>query len=210
MPSTVKKTTLYFILFGLWLILLVTLLLTQSRYDLFVLINHHRSWIADVIFTIFTEIGSGLALIPMAIYFLFKKNYEILLGFLVILLVNTLLVSVLKHAFYESRPLMAFGKNVVQTASWVSLHNNYSFPSGHTALGFAIATYYCLHFKNNNFILIGFFVAFLIGYSRVYLGQHFPLDVCAGSILGFLIAFSYYGIEQLIKYIKKNKKDKLV
>ena len=64
--------------------------------------------------------------------------------------------------------------------------DQFSFPSGHTAGAFVFA------------ILIGHFIpitsvplliwATLVGYSRVYVGVHYPTDVLAGSILGTLCA----------------------
>ncbi|PZP43900.1 MAG: hypothetical protein DI598_15190 [Pseudopedobacter saltans] len=187
-----KRTNLFFVYFALWLITISSLLCLVSKYELFALINHHRCTIADYIFSFFTELGSGYVLIPMLFYFLYKKNYRLIINLAVILIVNSLLVSWLKHYFYESRPLLAYGRSVVETAPWTTLYEKYSFPSGHTSLAFAIGTYLSLVFKNNYLKIICFASACLIGYSRVYLGEHFPIDVCCGSILGLSVACIYY------------------
>lgn len=192
-----KNVNIYFVLLGFWFLLLASAVLFIPKYELFILINHHRSFLADIVFTFFTELGSGWILLPLGVYFLIKKKYKIVLSIAIILVVNSLVVSWLKHSFYMPRPFLCYGNNVM-TASWVSLHQKYSFPSGHTALAFAIATYISFLFKQNSIKLFCFLTACIIGYSRVYLGQHFILDVFSGSILGSTIASVYYFASQAI------------
>jgi len=65
----------------------------------------------------------------------------------------------------------------------LSLH---SFPSGHTVTAFSTAvviTYWC---KNKGWGLPLLLVAILVGYSRMYLSEHFFEDVTAGSVIGVI------------------------
>lgn len=179
----------FFIYFGCWLLITSMVLLSTSKYDSFVSINHLRSFPADVIFTIFTDLGNGNILIPIAILLLFKKNYRVLVGVLSSALVIALISSWLKHAFNHPRPLACYGKNVVETARWITLYSKYSFPSGHTQTAFCLAAYLSLSFSRDNYTIIASFAgACLTAYSRIYLGEHFLEDVWAGSIIGVLIA----------------------
>jgi undecaprenyl-diphosphatase len=57
-----------------------------------------------------------------------------------------------------------------------------SMPSGHSAAAFCLMVYCALHRRGNRVALLG--LATLIGYSRVYVGLHFPGDVLAGAALG--------------------------
>lgn len=73
---------------------------------------------------------------------------------------------------------------------------DHSFPSGHTAAAFAAAVaLFACHRKAGT---IALFLAFLMGFSRLYLFVHYPTDVLAGALLGVLFG--------LIGYRLSNKK----
>jgi len=57
-----------------------------------------------------------------------------------------------------------------------------SFPSGHAANNMAVAVVFILFFPRLGWLYLP--IALLIGYSRIYTGSHWPLDVLAGMILG--------------------------
>src|SRR5262249_55513672 len=60
-----------------------------------------------------------------------------------------------------------------------------SFPSGHTTIAFAAAT--VLTYYRPRWAPAFFLLAVAIGYSRVYVGVHYPLDVLGGALLGLLV-----------------------
>lgn len=64
--------------------------------------------------------------------------------------------------------------------------DQFSFPSGHTAGAFVFAVLLGHLFPIFSFPLL--FWASLVGYSRIYVGVHYPTDILAGSILGILCA----------------------
>ncbi len=68
--------------------------------------------------------------------------------------------------------------------SFITAPDEFSFPSGHTAAGFVFACLLWLFIPT--LFPIGLVWASLIGFSRVYLGVHYPLDVLAGMGLGVL------------------------
>jgi len=57
-----------------------------------------------------------------------------------------------------------------------------SFPSGHAANNMAVAAVLILFFPRLGWLYLP--IALLIGYSRIYTGSHWPLDVAAGMVLG--------------------------
>ena len=66
----------------------------------------------------------------------------------------------------------------------------YGFASSHASNSFAIATlmFLCLRDKYSRLIWL-FLWAFLVSYSRLYLGVHYPLDLLAGAGVGTIIAW---------------------
>lgn len=65
---------------------------------------------------------------------------------------------------------------------------SFSFPSNHASNLFAIATF--LSYNYGRLVIPCFVAAALVGYSRIYVGSHYPTDVLAGAALGMLEGFS--------------------
>ncbi|WP_184542581.1 phosphatase PAP2 family protein [Mucilaginibacter sp. FT3.2] len=78
-----------------------------------------------------------------------------------------------------------------------------SFPSGHTAFAFSTATSLSLAIPKWYVIVPSFAYASAVGYSRMYLGVHYPSDVLAGAVVG---AGSAYLTWKLQKWIVGKKK----
>jgi undecaprenyl-diphosphatase len=83
----------------------------------------------------------------------------------------------------------------------------YSFVSSHATNSFDVALLSLLFIKKRWFTIGIIIWALLIGYSRIYLGVHYPGDVISGSILGALIGWSVYNLYVLteIKILQHRK-----
>ena len=81
----------------------------------------------------------------------------------------------------------------------------YGFVSSHASNSFAIAVFTGL-FIHRRYYWTGMLVwAGLVGYSRIYLGLHFPGDIIGGALLGSLLAYGLYRIMTTMKTLKPNQ-----
>lgn len=152
------------------------------------IINHNE--ILTNIFKTVTEFGDAIILIiiTLLILLVFKERT---IGFLVAinLVLSFVLGQIVKLIFIRERPTI----NVLIDIG------GYSFPSGHSTVSMAFYGFliYLCYKKIDNKILKWFLIILqallilIIGYSRIYLGAHFPSDVIAGFSLGlsFLIIY---------------------
>ena len=70
----------------------------------------------------------------------------------------------------------------------------YSFVSSHATNSFNVALLSLLFIRKRWFTISIILWALVVGYSRIYLGVHYPGDVICGSILGALIGWSVYSL----------------
>ncbi|MBT9483900.1 phosphatase PAP2 family protein [Sediminibacterium sp.] len=172
-----------------------------GKEDLFLLLNHDLGSSADFFFKYFTHAGDGIFWVPVALYFIFYKR-KLLPLILSSIILSTLLVQTGKKIIYpnEARPTAAIESTLqspIHTVKGVTVHSNNSFPSGHTTTAFSLFLLGCLLLPYTYFWLIGFTAALLAGYSRIYLAQHFPLDVGAGIICAYITVYLSLQIQKV-------------
>ena len=94
--------------------------------------------------------------------------------------------GILKNVIGRDRPYWL--DDVIRSNLIVKELSDYSFPSGHTQASFAAAVSF--FFYDKKWGSAAMLLAFLIGFSRLYIGVHFPTDVLAGAILGTAFAYA--------------------
>jgi membrane-associated phospholipid phosphatase len=158
-------------------------------------INHFHHPILDAFFANITHLGDGLILIIPIVFFIFNK-YCYLLLLAISSIIHLVLVHIAKKWVFHGMPRPAeFFKDIpFYEVPGVELHHWGSFPSGHTTTAFMLATFLYLVLPKKmkiHWLLMG--IAFLVGFSRVYLMQNFLMDVWAGALLGiFSSLISYF------------------
>jgi membrane-associated phospholipid phosphatase len=174
------------------LVVLVLLTIALPKIDLVLWVNQSHTAFQDSFFKVITRVGEGWLFIPLLIYTLFIR-VSLSLAVASIAAGHGLLCAMVKRFFFahEMRPTALINKELLYLVPDVSFHSHYSFPSGHTATIFCFAVYVSLLFKNRLLTIFLLILALGVGYSRIYLLQHFLIDVTAGAFIGTIIAFAF-------------------
>ena len=128
-----------------------------------------------------TQLGNMLAAF-VAAFLVFILNYRRLA---IIIIFGTftlwLLVEIIKLLADRDRPFRTFEKTRI--IGWQE--KGHSFPSGHTSQIFFLMTLFIIRFQLGVGVSIALYtVATLVGFTRIYVGAHYPRDVLAGMVLG--------------------------
>ena len=110
------------------------------------------------------------------------KRYGVFVVTLGAVAIADIAATGLKPVFGEQRPSSRYA----EPRPLVHAPTDGSFPSGHAATSFAAATVLTLAWPR--WWPAFFLLALAIGFSRVYVGVHYPLDVVGGAVLGILVA----------------------
>ena len=114
---------------------------------------------------------------------------------------NVVVTQSLKKIIARERPYNKYPDLI----SYYHFEKDYAFPSGHTSNAFATATTLSLTFKKWYVVVPAYLWAAGSGYSRLYLGQHYPTDVLGGAAVGIGSALLSRWLTEKIFYRKKNK-----
>jgi membrane-associated phospholipid phosphatase len=193
--KAIFKTNVSFLLpYILFIILGAFLLVINTKTETHLTFNTFHSSFFDTFFYYTTYLGDGLmVLLTVIILMAVKYRYAVIVGLSNI--IASIITQALKQTVFNEvvRPKKFFeGIQELYFVPGVENHLYYSFPSGHATCAFSLYFALALLVKNKALELSLFFVALLVGYSRIYLSQHFFEDVYAGSLIAICTTFIVY------------------
>ena len=142
----------------------------------------------------YTFLGDGIFAIGLClVYFFGFKKYQIAQLFLYSFILSESIIQIMRNMVDFSTPKIYFeaGQNLFFT-DVVAQSKITGFLSGHTAIAFAIATSIVLQMKNRKWQLLVFSCALGVGFSRMYLAQHFLIDIISGAFIGTVCSIICY------------------
>lgn len=142
----------------------------------------------DFLFQLITICGEQTVLIVIIsiIYWTKDKKFGEYIGYSV--LTSTLVNSTIKDIFKFKRPI---GEEGIRTLREKTA-TGYSFPSGHTQGAASFYGAIAIYIKKKAIYIIATIIIILVGFSRLYLGVHYPKDVIVGGILGIITSYVCY------------------
>jgi len=139
----------------------------------------HNFWLDR--FMIFVADKMGYLMILGVLFFAYKNSDRFKVLLLTIgsaILARVVFVELIRYLIYNPRPYLTLENVNILMNHEVSS----SFPSGHATFYFAIAMGVCLFNKKAGKIF--FILAGLMGFARIFVSVHWPLDILAGAVLG--------------------------
>lgn len=207
MAHIIKNNRFFIFPYILFLIGAIILLLIIPKAEIHIYINKLNNEFFDQFFKHITFLGDGIFIIAITVLLLFKKisyavcNLSIYLG-------SGILVQLFKRIILPDapRPKNFFeGIYNLHFVEGITIHGAHSFPSGHTASAFGLFIFLALISKNDSVKILCFFLAILVAYSRLYLSQHFLIDVVFGSFIGVTSGMVIYMYFKRIKNERFNQ-----
>ena len=196
------------LVFGIYFILFLAvgvILLSYPKAEIHLTINQFHTTFFNYFFRFMTFLG-GWGLVFLAIILLLTKVRNGVI-FLIGTLITTIFVQGLKHLVFSGvmRPVAYFHQihKMLYLVPGVVVHFWDSFPSGHTASAFSYFIILIFLSKRTWQKVIWLLMACLIGFSRIYLSQHFLIDVEFGSLVGII------SMMIPVLYFEKHYPDKL-
>ena len=180
-----QQNRIFFFGFILFCLAASFILIIYTKPAGFYLLNPYHSSPADVFFTYFTYMGDGLFCVAITLMLFILKRKLLAVMIFISYAISGIIAQLLKYFILEARPAVLLKDTAYRYfIENVTLHNLHAFPSGHTASAFALAAIFSFYIKNKWYSILFLLYAAAVGYSRIYLAQHFLDDVFAGALIG--------------------------
>lgn len=133
------------------------------------------------------------AVAVLVVYLLYKRQWRTLVYCFLTLIVTFILLKLAGLLNFDHRPFM--DHHLTQLVKHAS---GKSFPSDHTTVtaGIAFALLFMTKFKKIGLLVL--LAAFVIGFARIFVGIHYPLDILGGLVVGLLGGIVAYGITKFV------------
>ena len=210
MLNTIKHNAVFIALSLILIAVLGLALLYIPKGDLHLLLCNRHTPARDIFYRYYTHVAEWFPYVVCVAVLLFGRIGDGVFASAAMLF-SALFTQIVKHIVVAPRPLTWFSEHFpsiqLPLVDGVKMNLWYSFPSGHTTSFFALAFVASILITSrvsrtsrisslSSYLvqIVLFLLATLGGYSRIYLSQHFALDVFAGALVGTLITLVCYAV----------------
>lgn len=135
------------------------------------------------------------AVVLLLIWFFGKDQYKKTVIYAAITGMLALLINfIIGHIYFEPRPFVTHKVNLL-----VNHAADASFPSDHTTGAFALAL--AVLFVHRKIGIGMLLFAFLTGFSRIYVGHHYPFDILGSMIVSLVMSIVVYRLNPILEPI---------
>jgi membrane-associated phospholipid phosphatase len=152
----------------------------DSRVFLILNLGKYPKWMDRVMWLV-TQLGNVVTALLLALLFYLQGNHGLTFGIIIGTITLWLQVETIKALSDRDRPFLALEN--ARLVGW--RERGHSFPSGHSAQTFFLVTLLILQLQLHLVAaVVLYLVAALVGFTRIYVGAHYPRDVFGGAVLG--------------------------
>lgn len=191
--------------------------LLQWDKDLFLFFNGMGSEKWDGLWLFITHKFSSIPLYATLLYLIYrefgwKETLVIVICVALMITATDQFANLFKHGFKRPRPCQ-FSAGMTDQMRFIAQNcGRYGYFSAHAASAMAAAIYVSCILKHRYKLLpvILLIWALLTGYSRIYLGVHYPFDVLTGMIIGLLFGYLFYILQKWArrKFVKQENRSR--
>lgn len=173
--------------------------------NLLIYLNNLGSETWDGLWLIITNKLSSIPLYALLLFLIYKKlgvKYLLAIVFVIAAMITFTdqITNVFKDGFMRARPCRAEG--VMEYIRFVAVRcGKYGFFSGHSSNSMAAAIFAGLvlrpYYKKLIFILVLW--SFIVAYSRIYVGVHYPIDIICGMLFGAFSGVLFYKLNTIVQ-----------
>lgn len=204
--DVLKQTRPFIIPYLILMLACIIIKLLYTKQQIYFGVNGLYSDFGDLVAPYITDLGNGWTIIIIsAVLILF--NYRTAFLMATTYAITSLSVQIVKYIADADRPTLLYHDKLkmMHLVKGMYMLQFYSFPSGHTVTAFSTGLLVTYLAKNKNWGWLLFIAATLIGYSRMYLSQHFFEDVTVGSALGVVLTAWWISFIDSKKFIHSAK-----
>lgn len=186
--KTIKQQGYFLGLYAVFFAALGCALLICSKPGLHLFMSGYHTPAADIFFRHYTSLCQWAPYVigVLLVFHRFSSSLLMLLA----QGVTAIIIYFAKEFYHAYRPVRWFATYMpdvqLTLVDGVNMHTTYSFPSGHSAAFFAMFFVLSIVTPDRKWQIIYCLLAIIGCYSRVYLSQHFCLDIWAGSLIGII------------------------
>jgi membrane-associated phospholipid phosphatase len=186
-----------------WVLILITsiFLLNTEKEDAQLLANGFYSPFFDYFFYVLTHAVEFWSCLIIYILVAIFKSYRYAIIGILTYASSGLVTQLLKRNLFSeyNRPTVNIDNlRLIPEFFEYEQNSSFSFPSGHATAAFTLFLFLTLIVKNKKWGILFGIMAALVAYSRIYLSQHYFIDILLGSFIGTVITlFTFYGLNKV-------------
>jgi membrane-associated phospholipid phosphatase len=209
LKDVLQRIRLFFILYLILLCCCLAIKLLFTKDEIYFAVNGRHNDFLDSIEPYITDLGNGWTIIALAAIVVLY-NYRVAFLLVTTFIVTSLSVQWVKFVFDAPRPKLYFKDQISELhfVKGVDILSHNSFPSGHTLTAFATGVLIAYLVKNKTWSILLLLYGVMVGFSRMYLSEHFFEDVVAGSALGVFLTIFWIRWIDSRKFINSSKWDR--